>query len=204
MAPLSMCLRRLATGSLVVLTLVAPATGWGGDLAQEVPSKAQAGHDEHRSAVVGTRTEGASDRVFGVISGTWAEVADHYDETPPGPPLAPPAAEQLLLRRRVVGGVGLAATGTAAGVGSALSFGRLSRTRTTMTTSLLTTANLDHLIASGNGQMAAGIILAACATGAAVGSISLFASARAAPDTGVAGVLLPRRDGFVAALGGRW
>ena len=129
---------------------------------------------------------------------------DYVPPEPPEPEAPPTSPEQRRRSGQIAGGVVLAIGAAGAGVGSGAGFAGLARTESTLTTATHPTAEVDGLLAQGDGQMAAGIGLAAGATVAIVASIAALADAGGHVRTDIVLLVAPVPDGAVLAVGGRW
>ena len=126
------------------------------------------------------------------------------DYKPPQPVKPPQTPEERARSGRIGGGLVLAFSAAGAGAGSGIGFGSLAGTHSALTTAPHPTSEIEVLLDQGDGQMAAGIGLAAGATAAVIGAIATFASAGKKPRAQVGVVSVPLDRGIALAVGGRW
>ena len=129
------------------------------------------------------------------------------DYLPPNsldPEALPTTPDQRRRSGQIAGGVVLAIGAAGAGTGSAAGFAGLAETHSTLTTATHSRAEVDGLLARGDGQAVAGIGLAAGATAAIVASIAAIADASKAPQVQVGVLAAPLASGVALTVGGRW
>lgn len=124
-------------------------------------------------------------------------------ETPDPEPL-PTTPDQRRRSGQIAAGVALAVAAAGAGAGSGAGFVGLAGSHRTLTTETHSRAEVDGLLARGDGQAVAGISLAAGATAALVASIAAFAGNGGRARADVVVLAAPLADGAALMVGGRW
>ena len=129
---------------------------------------------------------------------------DYVPPEPPDPVASPTSPEQQRRSGQIAGGVVLAIGAAGAGAGSGAGFAGLAGTESTLTTATHPTAEVDGLLAQGDGQLVAGVGLAVGTTAAIAASIAAFADAGGRSPADVVFLVAPVPDGAALTVGGRW